>query len=88
MFLDFPTALCLARVLRRQLGSFGRIRADMAPGCPERLDPALLRYIWRYRCDHRPRHLAALEEFSGRRIVLRRPAEATALLRALACAGV
>ena len=84
VFLDFPTALCLARVLRRQLGSLGRTREDMAPGCPERFDPAFLLYVWRYRRDHRARHLATLEKFGGRRIVLRRPGEAAALMRALA----
>jgi adenylate kinase family enzyme len=83
VFLDFSTALCLRRALRRQLGSFGRTRGDMAPGCPERLDPAFLHYIWRYRRDQRALHLAALEQFAGRCIVLRRPAEIAALLREL-----
>ena len=45
-FLDFSTWRCFARVLKRTLRSFGRVRPDLAPGCPERLDPALLRYVW------------------------------------------
>jgi adenylate kinase family enzyme len=83
VFLDFSTALCLSRALRRQLRSFGRTRCDMAPGCPERLDPAFLHYIWRYRRDYRASHLAQLEQFTGRHIVLRRPAEAADFLGGL-----
>jgi adenylate kinase family enzyme len=52
IFLDFPTWLCLVRVLRRVVSSFRRTRVDMAPGCPERLDFLFLRYVYRYRRDH------------------------------------
>lgn len=41
------------RVLRRALGSLGR--PVQAPGCPERLDPAFVRWVWRYDVDTRPR---------------------------------
>lgn len=86
VLLDFPVRVCLARVLRRELASLGRVRADMAPGCPERFDPAFLIYICRYRRTERERHLAALTGFSGQLLTLRRPAEAAALLTELAAA--
>lgn len=88
VLLDFPVWLCLARVLRRELASLGRVRADMAPGCPERFDPAFLTYVGRYRRNDRERHLAALAGFGGRLVTLRRPAEAAAFLAELAAARV
>ncbi len=82
IFLDFPPWRCLARVLRRILGSYGRVRPDMAPGCPEHLDLAFLRSVWRYRRDDRQRHRTPLAQFSGQVITLRRPAEVAAFLAA------
>jgi adenylate kinase family enzyme len=84
IFLDFPTRVCLGRVLRRVVRSHGRIREDMAVGCPERFDLSFLRYVYRYRRDDRARHLAATKEFGGRLIILHRPAEVADLLLGLA----
>ena len=83
ILLDFPTWRCLLRVLRRVLGSHGRTRIDMAPGCAERFDIAFLIYVCRYRRRHRPAHLAALAQFSGLLVTLRRPAEVAAYVAAL-----
>jgi adenylate kinase family enzyme len=47
IFLDFPTWICLSRVLLRIVSWWGRTREDMASGCPERLDFVFLRWIWR-----------------------------------------
>jgi len=72
IFLDFPTWLCLGRVLRRALRWFGRHRGDdMAPGCHEWIDVGFLLYVWRFPRDQRGRVLQALEKFPGRVIVLR-----------------
>lgn len=84
VFLDFPTWLCLARMLRRSLGRLGRTREDMAPGCPEHFDMAFLLYVCRYRRKHRPRHLGAIGRFGGTLCTLRRPAEVAAFVAALA----
>lgn len=65
LWLDLPTALCLSRVIRRALAGWGRVRPDMAPGCPERLDPAFLLYVARFRRDGRRRLLLALERAAG-----------------------
>ncbi|WP_460433447.1 P-loop NTPase family protein [Angustibacter speluncae] len=48
-----PRGRRVRRVLRRTLGSLGR--PVQAPGCPERLDPAFVRWVWRYDLDTRPR---------------------------------
>ena len=63
VFLDLPRAVCLTRIVRRWLRNVGRTRADMAPGCPERMTWEFVRWIWDYPRAHRPnvlRRLAAL----------------------------
>jgi adenylate kinase family enzyme len=83
VFFDFPRFLCMWRVISRSIFWYGRKRPDMADGCPERVDWGFLRYVWRWQRDSRPRALAALESFSGKLIVLRRPAEASLLIAKL-----
>lgn len=34
------------RVCRRVAASYGKVRPDMAPGCPERVDLGFMLYIW------------------------------------------
>lgn len=72
---DLPTHLCLWRVLKRLVTGYGRTRPDLAEGCPEQLDLKFLLYVLRFRRDHRPRLLAALEGFGGRVVMLRSSAE-------------
>ena len=48
VYLDMPRWLCILRVLRRTLFGYGRRRADVAPGCPERFDPAFIAWVWNY----------------------------------------
>lgn len=53
---------CLARIARRIVTSFGRVRPDMAPGCPERLpDRAFLDYIWSFPVRIAPAIEAAID---------------------------
>jgi adenylate kinase family enzyme len=80
IFLDFPTWLCLCRVIKRTASSFRRTRPDVAPGCPERVDWPFLKFVWSYRRIHRPRVYAALEGFRGRLSVLKGPSEARQFL--------
>ncbi|MEO8813342.1 MAG: hypothetical protein ABI376_10580 [Caulobacteraceae bacterium] len=55
VWLDPPRRVCLWRALRRSATLFGKIRPDLAPGCPERIDPAFYRYIWNWKRANRPR---------------------------------
>ncbi len=49
IWLERGRLACLTRVARRVTGSYGRVRPDMAPGCPEGLpDAAFLAYIWTF----------------------------------------
>ena len=49
VFLDLPRHMCLWRILGRRLAHRKSPRADMAPGCRERLDWPFIRWIWTYR---------------------------------------
>lgn len=61
VFLDRSRWLCLWRVLVRWLRYAGRTRPDMAPGCPDRIELAFVRYILAYPATRRPGVLARLE---------------------------
>lgn len=82
IWIEAPTWLCLWRAFARSVANFGRPRADLAPGCPERIDPAFYRYIWNWNRLSRPRMAKALAEHAaGARLVrLRTGAEAARFL--------
>lgn len=83
IFLDYPRWLCLWRVLKRIITGFGRVRPDMAEGCPEFLDLGFIKWIYNYRRDHYPRIMQQIEEhFShGKLIILKDTARENDFLR-------
>lgn len=81
VYLDVPSWLCVLRILWRIASSYGRVRADSAPGCPERLDWGFVRYAWEWNRVRRQRNLALARSFPGRTIVLRPPMAARKLAR-------
>jgi adenylate kinase family enzyme len=82
VWLDRPTALCLRRAVWRALVGFGRTRADLAPGCPEKIDFAFYRYILTWNRLARLRLQAAIDAFgaNARLIRLRNDREIAAWL--------
>lgn len=48
IWVDQPRRVCLRRVLIRAVLGWGRTRANMADGCPERLETEFLAYIWNW----------------------------------------
>lgn len=83
VFLDLPRGLRLRRALWRSLRHWGRTRPDMPPDCPERLDLGFLwTFVWGYDTRSRPRALAVLDRWRGRRpiVVLTRPGQFRAFL--------
>ena len=78
--LQFPAWLCVARILKRLAGSWGRVRPDMAEGCPEQLNLEFLLYTAMFPRVARKRTDAKLKRFSGTHIRLRSPAEVRAFL--------
>jgi adenylate kinase family enzyme len=55
---DLPRRACMFGVIRRSVMSYGRMRPEMAPGCPEQFDLAFYRFVWAYHAERRPRMLA------------------------------
>ncbi|HEU4820061.1 MAG TPA: AAA family ATPase [Qipengyuania sp.] len=84
ILLDYPTWLCLWRVMKRIVTLRGSVRPDAAPGCPERFDWEFLHYIVAFRATKAPAVERRLAAFRGTVIRFRRPAEAQAFLDALA----
>jgi adenylate kinase family enzyme len=83
IFLDLPRLVCLTRALKRRIQYHGRSRPDIAPGCPEKIDLAFLRWIWDFPSAKRPGILKKLESarVKGTRVVqLRSPRDVTAFL--------
>jgi len=71
VYLDVAAWVCVVRVLRRMIGSYGRVRMDGPAGCPERFSLEFLRYAWSNNREKRAAALALVEGFGGRQIVLR-----------------
>jgi adenylate kinase family enzyme len=64
VWIELPMWLCLWRAFRRMLLAFGRVRPDLAPGCPERFDLAFYRYISAWNRVTRPKLSRALREWA------------------------
>ena len=62
LWFDYPRHVCLRRVFWRIATTYGRVREDLAPGCPEQLDPEFLRFVWDFNTKSRPQIVAMLAE--------------------------
>lgn len=69
VFLDLTRAVCIWRILKRQLRYFGRGRPDVAPGCPERLSWEFIGWVWTYPSRRRPGILQRLAAIRGEKQV-------------------
>jgi adenylate kinase family enzyme len=76
-------AACLWRIGRRVLTSYGKVRPDMAPGCPEQFDWEFIKWVWNFHREYDPIISAALDRYEAweRTVTLRSDAEAAAFLR-------
>lgn len=84
IYLDFPRWACLWGGFQRQLMYRGKVRPDMAPGCPEQVDREFLKWIWNYNRDNRVRNETYLASAGhARRIVLKSRKEVNAFLNTL-----
>ena len=61
IWFDLPRRTCMTGILTRIAASYGRVRPEMAPGCPEEIDVEFFRYIWTYRRLQRPKLLRYFE---------------------------
>ena len=73
VYLDFPLPLCLWRLVRRIVTSYGRTRPDMAEGCPERFDAKFLLYVIRWNRGPRQRTEQSLRGHEHKVVRLKSP---------------
>jgi len=72
VYLDTPSWLSILRIVRRTLRHHGQVRADVAPGCPERFDLGFFWFVWTWNGIRRARAFARIDAFGGRSVVVRR----------------
>ncbi len=75
IYLDLPPWLTMTRIIKRIVTWYGQVRPDAAAGCPERLNLEFLRFALDWNRIRRTRHLALVDAFERRKIVLRSGAE-------------
>ena len=75
IWFDLPRRSCMLGIMRRIAGSYGRVRPEMAEGCPEQFDFEFFRYVWTYRRQQRPKLLDYFRRTARRSIagLLHRP---------------
>ncbi|MEQ9190169.1 MAG: hypothetical protein RLQ25_06665 [Alphaproteobacteria bacterium] len=85
LYLDMSKWLCRWRVIKRMVLNPGRVRPDMAAGCPERLDFGFLRHVWNVPKKNRPGHLRRLADpaVAPRVRFLRSPRQVQAFLHSV-----
>lgn len=85
VWIDQPRRICLRRAFLRSIRQFGRTRADLAPGCPEKIDLEFYRYIWRFRRENERAILDGIEQYgaSAKFVRLRSDEDVSAFLETL-----
>ncbi len=75
IYLEFPAAICLCRVLKRYLLHRGKSRSSMTEGCEEKIDREFLWWILHEGRDkaHRKRHRAVCKAYREKSVILRTP---------------
>jgi adenylate kinase family enzyme len=83
IWLQRSRVACVRRVLYRVLKTYGTVRPDMAPGCPEKFDWSFLKWVWNFPRDWDPKIKVGLDRNDAwrRTVILRSDAEAAAYLR-------
>jgi adenylate kinase family enzyme len=76
---------CIARIGRRIAGTYGTVRPDMAPGCPERFDWEFLKFVWNYPKKDWLELVGAIDRYAAwdRTVTLTSDAESLAFLEAV-----
>ncbi len=61
IYLDYSTAVCMYRVIKRILQYRGQVRPDMPEACQERFDLDFLHYVLTFNFHSRPRVLKKIK---------------------------
>lgn len=86
VWLDLPRWIYFPRAVKRLIANYGRERADIGRGCPERLDvDFLFGWVWTYPTRSRPRTLRLVQELAAtkRVVVLRSRCEVAVFIAGL-----
>lgn len=84
IYLDFDRWRCLLGLAQRLMQSLGRVRPDMAPGCPERFDPEFVKWIWNFNKNNRVQNYTWLAMAShAQTVVLKSRRQVNAFLESL-----
>ena len=71
LWLDYPRATCIRRILARTIKDYGTQKPDLPEGCAEKFDASLLRFTWSFPKESRPLIVTGLERFGGHLRVVR-----------------
>ena len=63
IWLDYPRATCIRRILVRAARDYGQSKPDLPDGCPEQFDAKLLRWVWDFPAKHRPEIPTAIARY-------------------------
>ena len=84
IYLDFNRWECLLGMCQRVFGSYGKVRPDMAKGCPERFDWDFVKWIWNFNKNNRVRNYTWLAKTKhAQAIVLKSRKEVRSFLESL-----
>lgn len=70
IYLDFSRIACLGGVAKRILTTYGTVRPDMGEGCPERIDPEFLKWVWTFNKNKRDRYYTALSQITHAKVLI------------------
>ena len=84
IYLDFERWECLLGVAERVLRYRGKVRPDMADGCPERFDWEFIKFVWNFNKNNRVMNYTYLAQAKhAKQIVLKNRKEVKAFLETL-----
>ena len=64
ILMNYPTLVCVFRILKRVIINRGKTRDDMTEGCNERLDISFLKYVRGFKKKRLPQMLETLQNSS------------------------
>lgn len=84
IYLDFDRWECLLGVIQRVIRFHGKVRPDMAGGCPERFDWEFIKFVWNFNKNNRVMNYTYLAQAKhAKQIVLKNRREVRAFLKSL-----
>ena len=84
IYLDFERWECLLGVAQRILTYRGKVRPDMAEGCPERFDWEFIKFVWNFNKNNRVMNYTYLAQAKhAEQIVLKNRKEVKEFLESL-----